>query len=230
MLNNSNINTLDTLMIKSVFDSIYNNGKDVLIDYPGICIDDVLNNDVLKQIPIVKTVLAVANVGLQLKEKYFIIKFYKFLLKLKKNDISSELMCKHRKILSNNKKRFNKEMQVLSLFINEHKFDGQSERLANIYTKLIEEKIDWELFVQLVDANNKILDADIKVLIDVRNKNNISNSKYYIVNKLVSLGLVYQSSNTYGSIEKPLEYFDVKNFDISILGKEFIDVLCYDII
>ena len=78
MLNNSNINTLDTSMIKSVFDSIYNNGKDILIDYTEICIDDVLNNDVLKQIPIVKTVLAVANVGLQLKEKHFIIEFYKF--------------------------------------------------------------------------------------------------------------------------------------------------------
>ena len=78
MLNNSNINTLDTSMIKSVFDSIYNNGKDVLIDYTEICIDDVLNNDVLKQIPIVKTVLAVENVGLQLKEKHFII-----ILKLK---------------------------------------------------------------------------------------------------------------------------------------------------
>lgn len=170
MLKNSNLNTLDTSIIKSVFDSIYNNGKDALTDYTETFLDDVINNDVLKQIPVVKTVLAVANVGLQLKEKRFIIEFYKFLFKLKKNDIPSELMCKHRKILSNNKERFNKEMQVLSLFINEHKFDGQSERLANIYTKLIEEKIDWELFVQLVDANNKILDADIKVLIDVSNK------------------------------------------------------------
>lgn len=56
-------------------------------------------------------------------------------------------------------------------------------------------------------------------------KKSISNSIYYIVNKLVSLGLVYQSSNTYGSIGKPLEYFDVKNYDISVLGEEFINCI-----
>ena len=36
---------------------------------------------------------------------------------------------------------------MLILFINNHKFDGQLERLANIYTKLIEGKVDWGLFI-----------------------------------------------------------------------------------
>lgn len=132
-----------------VREGIENPIVDLATDYAEIGLETFLDNDLVKEIPVVKTIVGLIKGGLKIKEVAFVKKFILFLQQY------------HRSQISTNKKiefltRYNTDTKyrasvVEQLMILNDKFirPRKSQILGNLFAAHINGQYDWETFIAL---------------------------------------------------------------------------------
>lgn len=174
-------------------DSLVIDSSDIIGDYLELGIDSILENDNLKEIPIIKTFLSIGKITKNIREKNLIKNLVIFLNELNSGNIDKEKLNKHKEGLRQNHKKAEKELGRVLIILEQTIDNIKSSILGKLYKAYINQEIDWNLFVEFSEITNRLYVNDLNILLlifnnqlsDTSNRNDL-----YRIERLNSLGIV----------------------------------------
>lgn len=196
----------DVGLIPSMRDSIFNgNVKDVGVDIMEIGIDAVMEEGILSELPIAKTVIAMCKTGIAVKERNLIKQTIAFIHSFNEGNISDEARDEYRKKLENDPNWAENELGRVLILLDANIDTVKSKMLGRLYSSYVKGAISWEKFCEYAEVNRRMFVYDYKLLNDLfKNALEISDRDKYKVGRLIGLGLVVEKESP-ASVKTPIE-------------------------
>jgi len=137
------MNTLPDKLTETIKD---NNFQDVIKDLGETAIDAVLNEGVLKEIPILGSILGLGRATMSIQDKLFTKKLLAFLLQLKNTDVDSRKVQIEKIDTDPNYKT--KVGEKLLHIIDKCEDSEKATYIGKLFQCYIEEKMDYENFLR----------------------------------------------------------------------------------
>lgn len=132
-----------------VSDEITNKSIDLGVDYSEIALDEFLKEGLLKEIPIVKSVVTFYNIGNSVLARYNTKKILTFFKEFHASDINSERLFKFKSKFNSDSKYRTQVVETIILFNERFNQIEKSKILAKLILSHIEEHISWEELIAL---------------------------------------------------------------------------------
>ena len=216
-------------IIPSFKETIFNeNTIEVFTDMGEVCVDTLLEEGIVKSIPLLNVVYNLAQVGLQLRERKFIRHTQAFIEGFNKGELSKEKIRDYCESLDNDSKKAEKELGRIIFVLDRNIEEEKSKILGLLFKSYISKKIDWIQFCELVEVTDKLFIRDIKILLEFY-KNNISydfnNDENYRFARLSSIGLVtIQKAKDYVENET-LVYNLNQDIKLTSIGEKYCTII-----
>jgi hypothetical protein len=128
---------------------IFQKTIDITTDYSEIILDDFLREGLLKEIPVVKSLVAFYNITSSISQRNKVRNILVFFNELNKKNIHTDKLLDF-KLKFQEEKKFREQVLETIILLNERFLQMQKARiLANFTLALIEEKITWSEFEDL---------------------------------------------------------------------------------
>ena len=186
-------------------------------DYGEIAIDNsveiFLNSPILKDIPIIKSILAIKNTYYSIKERLFFNKLYYFL---------KEINCIPREdriiFFQKNSEKINKLEEKIFFYIENMETSKKTIFLSNLFKNLILEKITLEEFNRFSFIINSLSLSDIDLFLK-ENSEVFTGDLGFILN---SKGIVTSNGFTYAELEGNFssDILEAREHILTPLGKK----------
>ncbi len=156
----------ETMDIQSTFDDSLRNTAlpDAAIDVAEASIDDLLDNELLKQIPIVKVFLGVTQAGINIHDKLFLKKILSFL-----SDIDG-IDPKDRKEVINsidNSKKYRLKVGEKLLYIIDSCDDYEgAERIAKLFRSVLNGSISYDNYLEASGVVVRLSTRELELFIN----------------------------------------------------------------
>lgn len=174
-------------------DSLVIDSSDIISDYLELGIDSILDNDSLKEIPIIKTFIGVGKITKSIRERNLMKNLVIFINELNSGNIDKEKLKKHKEELNQNPKKAEKELGRILIILEQTIDNLKSSILGKLYKAYINQEIDWDLFVEFSEITNRLYINDLSIL-SLIFKNQLSDtsnrSDLYRIERLNFLGVV----------------------------------------
>ncbi|ALB46236.1 hypothetical protein [Clostridium beijerinckii] len=197
---------------KSLFDdSLVDIGTDMI----EVGIDSLLEDGLLKDVPIVGTVFKTGKLIYNLYDRNLLRQTLIFIQEFNKGIISYEKLKEYRSSIEDDHKKAEKELGRVLIILNRTIDFEKTIILARLYLAYINEKITWDDFIELSEVNERLFVNDISILSKIYiNGMNVDKGKIHNFLRLVSVGLLKSDSR-----------FDSSNCGNSIISSEPIDAV-----
>lgn len=208
-------------LVKAFGESIKENIIDTAIDIAEIGIDAIFQNSVLKEIPIIKTVYAMSNCALSIRDKFFCQRTLAFLQEFEQGKVKQDDIENH--ISSVGREGINKEIEVLIQYIDLCAKIEHSKMLARFYIGYLRGEITRDVFDELAEANRRVFICDyqyLKQLVSLTKITDVLEDDESTVNRLSALGLVIDSRIKMEGVRVVEQYVD-RGVHLSRFGKVF---------
>ncbi|MED4060249.1 hypothetical protein [Priestia megaterium] len=147
---------------------IFNPSIDLTADYSSLLIDNfVKDNSILEEIPLLKTIVAGTNIGLAIKERFFVKKFLNFLTEFHNGDLNERDLTEFKWKMDSKPNYKDKVIETLVIMIDRHSIVNQSKIMANLFISHIKEDIDWNRFNALCIVLEKLHPHSYQTLYDM---------------------------------------------------------------
>lgn len=219
--------------IQEAFDTTLKdtNLQDVAIDFSEITIDSLLKDDLLKEIPIIKTLVSFAKLGVNIRDRLFLKKIISFMIELKDKS-PNERSIMINKIDDSREYRVKVGEKLLYIIDSCHDYEN-SELVSHLFKAFLEEKISYDEFLKTSNSIERIFIYDLKWF--------LKNARDYMsveeAGSLLSSGLfdmyheeidvIVEDQDDYKSSEKYKTRIDGGNtgVKISATGKIILEIL-----
>ena len=105
-------------IVKSAANTLFNDAtKNLSMDIVEMGLDSVIDNEVLKELPFVKTVYAITKTSLAIKEKFLLKKFLNFIKTFNEHEVDEKEIYKRKKAIDNNEKWIYEEIEFLMIYL-----------------------------------------------------------------------------------------------------------------
>ena len=128
-------------------DELLNPSADLAIDYSEIYIDDLIQNETLKEIPIIKTVVGVIKTGISINKFFFAKKLLSFIREFNSGQIDAEKKEKFQNKIKDDSQFRKKTTEQIMICLDRFNDVKKALILANLFKAYIEEKISYENFI-----------------------------------------------------------------------------------
>ena len=173
-------------LVPDLNNTLFNdNVKDIALDFSEMGIDAAINNDILAEVPIAKSIVAFCKTGAAIRDRNLLKQTLKFIDEFRKNTISSEKVEAYKRKMENSKfaeKELSRVIYLLDCNIDTIK----SGVLARMYASYIDGNINWNVFCELSDLNSRVFITDYKALVAM----DACDIDYHIVERLIGYGLM----------------------------------------
>ena len=156
-------------------------------------IDNVLEDESLKSIPIISTMIALYNTYKSIKTRNLFDQTLAFLVAVDTNTIPKDKLDAHKKTLDENPKKAKKERFFVLLILDQNIEHIQSLIFGSFYRAYLNQDISWNDFCELAEANRRLFVSDHNAFIEaIKNKGVYRNNcdKIYQIHRLISIGLL----------------------------------------
>ena len=189
-------------LISTLKDSVFSPVYHLAAEYIEIGIDEVLENNVLQEIPVMNTISTAYKVGLNIRERNLAKQTLAFLRGFNNGSISQEQLNAHREELESNPDKLEQELSRIIIILDEHIETMQSQILGTFYLSYVKSAISWDKFRELSEANRKMFFCDYKILREAALNDGLmtTDCKLYQVDRLISLGLLNNNNRLGGSV------------------------------
>lgn len=216
--------------------SLFNDDvTDLCIDLTEIGIDSVMDEGVLSEVPIAKTIVALGKTGLDLRERNMLKQTLTFIRAFNSETISDEQLQKYKDKMSNNKYA-EKELGRVLYLLDRNIDNVKSAILGKIYNAYVNGKLGWDKFCELSEVNERMLISDYRVLLSGQ-KMQYTNGNY-VISRLIALGIMVEREAPNASrtgIEmfcklpkSDVDPFNRPDYQITSLGKELMKYINVD--
>jgi hypothetical protein len=174
-------------------DSLIINSTDIIGDYLELGIDSILENEILKEIPIFKSLLSVGKISKNIRERNYLKNLAIFINELNSGNIDAEKLRLHQEELKRNSKKAEKELGRILIILDQTIDNIKASILGKLYKAYINQVVDWEMFIEFSEITNRLYINDLKILALIYNgnMNDTSNrADLYRVERLNSLGVI----------------------------------------
>ena len=100
-------------------DSLIINSADLISDCLELGIDSLLNNKIIKEIPILKSFINVGKITQNIRERNYLKNIIVFINELNNGDINIERLKSHQEKLKNNSKKAEKELGRILIILDQ---------------------------------------------------------------------------------------------------------------
>lgn len=180
-------------LIPEFSDSLVIDSSDIISDYLELGLDSILENDNLKEIPIIKTFISVGKITKNVRERNLMKNLAIFLNELNSGKIDKEKLDKYKEELKINHRKAEKKLGRILIILEQTIDNIKSSILGKLYKAYINQEIDWNLFIEFSEITNRIYINDINILLLIYN-NQLSDTSnrydLYRIERLNSLGII----------------------------------------
>lgn len=200
---------------------LFNNSKEVLEDYIEVGIDSFINDGILKDIPIVNTIVAVLKVGKNVHDRNLLKQTLTFIKEFNSENMSKDKLIAYKSTIENNPKKCEEELGRVLILLNSYVDREKSIMLARLYKSYMTKEINWKEFCEYSETINRIYIQDIEILNKIYEGKVISDSdvENYRLDRLSSVGLIHIG------FEGMLVTEDGQNEGMSEYGKKFTRII-----
>lgn len=140
--NNSNVS-----LSQQFTEELFNPSIDLVIDYSEIFIDDLIQNETLKEVPIIKSVVGLINSGISINKFFFAKKLLSFIREFNTRQIAVEKKKEFQKKINDDSQFRKKATEQIMVCLDRFNDVKKALILANLFKAYIEENISYEKFV-----------------------------------------------------------------------------------
>jgi hypothetical protein len=134
---------------KTITDGLINPTFDLTIDYAELALDNFLDNDAVKEIPIVKTLVGAIKGGIKIKEIFFAKKLLSFLKQFHDGNIDEKQLNEFKEKYESDTSYRNAIIEQIIIY-NERFVDVKKSVIhANLFKAHVLKLIDWKDFLTL---------------------------------------------------------------------------------
>ena len=203
----------------SIFTDAFNSyGGDII----ETGVDSLLGDGLLKDVPVINTIMGVIKTVLSIRERMFLKNTIVFLSSFNNGTAESDKVDAYKTKLSDDAQA-PKEMERVVLLLNQYVDTIKSRYLALMYKKYVFGEYDWSKFCELSDILSRLFLEDILTIKEIYNSENHT-AKYHIlsipynVRRLESIGLV-ELYGTYARFGDRLLQAETMCAELTINGK-----------
>lgn len=136
-------------ILNELYSELVNKNFDVSIDYGELFIDTVMEHEVLKEIPLAKTVVAVGSAFASMRDKANLLKLFVFLKEVHKGSVTEEERKGFNDKLQQDAKWRKRALEHVLLQIDRIHSVEKAEILGRLFMNHIRGAIDWPRFMSL---------------------------------------------------------------------------------
>lgn len=176
---------------QSVFKGSFTNS---IIDIAEIGIDSILEEGLLKNLPIINTLLGTTRTFKNIYERNMLKNTALFLNELNSSNIS-ELRLQEYKDRIHDEKVKEQELGRVLILLNQYVDNIKSLFLGKLFFKYVNQEYTWDKFCELSDILGRLFLSDLSWLTEITNSENETATYHihkipYNIKRLESLGLV----------------------------------------
>ncbi len=192
-------------IIPAFRDSLCGPGSDLIKECGELVLDELLENEAIKGIPVVSIISNACKAIYSLRERNLIKQTLSFIESFRAGTADPDKITKYVQKLQNNPKKQEEELGRVLILLDRQIEEMQAKILARFYLAYVMENISWEKFCELSEANRRMFVSDYAVLRTAYdghgiNLNNIDQGVLYQVDRLVSLGLLENTNRMGGTL------------------------------
>lgn len=136
--------------------SLFCNITDITQDYSEIGIDIFIENDLIKEIPIIKTLVNIFKIGKNIRDKNLLKQTLIFMQELKKNNIEEEKLKKYKDEIENDRKKREEELERVLWLLNSFIDKEKSIMLSRFFKEYVRQTITWDEFCEYSEIINRL--------------------------------------------------------------------------
>lgn len=174
----------------SMSQSITEECSELVSSITEVTLDSVLEDGLLKDIPIITSAISIYKLGTSLRERHELLKLYHFVKSLNNGMQDKQQREKYILNFQNDQKIRNKELAYLMVVLDKYINLDKPKMLAKIYLSYLNGEITWNEVKKYSEVIDRLLPGDVELLmVGMRNNVNYQNVDDGIL-RLVALGLM----------------------------------------
>ena len=122
---------------------IFDSAIDLGMDISETCIDMLLDESLVKDIPVLGTFYKAGKIGYSIGRITYIKKLLVFAQEMQRNDVDGVTLKKHKELLQANPKKYYKELEFIIQYLNRQVGYEKSILNARAYFLYLNEEIDF---------------------------------------------------------------------------------------
>lgn len=208
-------------LTRDLRDSLITSSEDVIKDCLELGIDSFMEDGVLKDIPIVSTIVSGLKIAKNINDRNLLKQTLTFIKEFNSGNINKDNYIAYKSTIENNYQKCEEELGRILILLNNFIDKEKSIILAKLFKSYINKEIIWNEFCEYSEIINRIFIQDIYILIKIYNKEIDYNGidERFRLERLIAVGLIYVDSE--GTIHSG-QYDDNSLNDYS---KKFIEII-----
>lgn len=146
----------ETGLTKKFEEQLFDQSIDLGSDYADLGLENMLDNELLKHIPFVKTLVAFYHIGSSYNARHNVKKILVFLQAFHSKTIEPQKLTEFKNKFDKNPKFRDRVMETVLVYNEKFIEVSQSAVLAHLFRAYIEGKIEWGSFSQLAFIVNNL--------------------------------------------------------------------------
>ena len=210
--------------------SLFNNSKEILGEYIELGIDSFINDGILKDIPIVNSIVAVLKIGKNIHDRNLLRQTLTFINEFNSGNISKDKLNAYKSTIENNPKKCEEELGRILILLNSYVDKEKSVMLAKLYKSYVGQDITWSEFCEYSEIINRIFIQDLEILNDIYHgeiDETTNRTDMYRIERINSLGIIETSfkSVKISVINGASQNRQDMYISINKNGKKFMDII-----
>lgn len=211
----------------SMSQSITEECSELVSSIAEVTLDSVLEDGLLKDIPIIASAISVYKIGASLRERHELMKLYYFVKSFNNGMQDEEQREKYILNFQNDQKIRNKELAYLMVVLDKYINLDKPQMLAKIYLSYLNGEITWEEVMKYSEVIDRLLPGDVELLaVGMRENVNYRNVDDGIL-RLVALGLMVSFPDKTETKNETIVIADGRNQNYmwTKFGETFVSIL-----
>lgn len=183
-------------------DSLKEESVACISDLAEVGLDAIMDDGILKEVPILSTAVAVYKICGSIKERHNIKKLLVFLNEINNGIANKQKRTEYQEKIKSNDKYRNQELEYLLVLIDRYISYDKPKMLAKLYLAYLDGIIIWEELTMYAEVVDRFLLLDCGTLISADGKVTVHrNIGGESVLRLVALGLMTEQTDTSAFVE-----------------------------
>lgn len=214
---------------KSLFNSEI---LDIGLDMVEIGIDSILDEGLVQEIPIVRTVIGFGKTAQNIHDRNLLKQTVAFIQEFNNQNVSAERVANYRQSIRNNPKKREEELGRVLILLNKNIDVKKSLCEGRFFAAFIEQEISWLQFCELCDITDRLFIQDIGLLREAYKNHGVTVTMNlsYQYDRLIAVGLLTNEAKLAGGVFAiDLDSLEPqKIMEFTNIGKLFCDIIFKD--
>ena len=179
---------------KSLFESV----EDIGIDVLELGVDSILEDGILREIPIVGTVAKIGKIFVSVRDRNLLKQSVIFIQEFNSGKIDEDKLEKYKQELKNNPQKAEKELGRILIILDRIIDANKTQIVARFFYAYLDGKLTWLEFCEFCDITERLFLSDLNLLAKLYKDNELGSDEdlAYKQDRLISLGLLINDSRT----------------------------------